>query len=134
MQIHEYLGKPWVSMARGENGTFDCWGLVREYYKKELLIDLPIYILEPKNVLQIARAFRGEKEGANWEEIDALEKDCVVVFGFSRASHHIGVCVDVQTDLVLHTLEGALSCCQTLAHIERTCTTEVTRFFKWRGI
>lgn len=52
MDINRYLGKPWVK------GEYDCWGLVRDVYKQELGIVIPVVLVDSSNMFAIRSQFK----------------------------------------------------------------------------
>ncbi|MDT3708178.1 MAG: NlpC/P60 family protein [Thiobacillus sp.] len=95
------IGRPY---ALGELGpdAFDCWGLVRHYYRTMRGMDLPV--VDAERTLAIARAFSNNAERDNWVEVWHPAEGDAVLMGQARRPHHVGLWLGGG---VLHAVEGA---------------------------
>ena len=55
MDVMYYLGKPWVK------GRYDCWELVRDVYRRELDIHIPVIPINAENLFAVRREFTSSK-------------------------------------------------------------------------
>lgn len=97
-----YVGVPFVDGGRGPDG-YDCWGLVREVYARELGIMLPSYgEISAHDLAQIAREMRTRADdGWRAPPAPAPFDVCLMRGPSGRAAVvHVGVMVDA--DRVLH--------------------------------
>ena len=97
------IGKPWASGAGGPD-AFDCWGLVRHYYTTMRGQILPVVDVDATRAMQVAHAFAGEPELANWLAVEAPAEGDAVLMGQARRPHHVGLWLGGG---VLHSVEGA---------------------------
>ena len=84
------LGVEYVDNGRDikTDGGLDCWGLVREVYKRELKINLPEFLLTEKDL----RINEFEKQSeSNWEETKVIKPYAVVLFRLKDYTYHCGV-------------------------------------------
>lgn len=86
-----------------EEGVYDCWILVQEYFKNELNIDIPSY-----EKVYSARLRKNFKEfllkdaGIIYKEIDKPQKDCIVLI--KGDPYHSGVAINEKE--MLHCMQG----------------------------
>ncbi len=114
----KYIGLPWVEHGRGDGG-FDCWGLARNVYDRELNIVLPCLSGEYSDPAERAEieALAANDAGLQcWREIpqDAVEPFDLLLFG--GAYQHVGVAVDRHRML----------------HVDRGRTSEIARLDRGR--
>lgn len=102
MDVRSYLGQPW------ESGGFDCWGLVRQVYDRELGIDVPVVPVLADDAREVCRAFASHPVASLFSPISSPQPLCVV--GMSRggaALCHVGVYVlTADGARVLHNQSG----------------------------
>lgn len=103
-----YLGKKWVSGARGPN-EFDCWGLVRWIYKKQLGIELPEFPgVEAKDTEAVAAMIHEHTcvgpFAQEWHRLSKPVDMCAVAMGQNDLTH-CGIYLVTDGGLVLHTAE-----------------------------
>jgi len=86
MIVDDYLGKPWSSP------DYDCWGFVRDVYRRELRVELPVFMCDANNVQEVARKFRRETQPLNDLAVKCELKDFAIVF-FSKMKRicHVGI-------------------------------------------
>jgi cell wall-associated NlpC family hydrolase len=105
---NKYLGLPWVIAARGPF-AYDCWGLVQAVYINEFGINLPTYPgIEFETKLALAKLVEQEvtKAESRWKVEPTPIDGCVVAMSSHKAIHHVGVFIDVDGGLILHTQKG----------------------------
>lgn len=95
------IGRPYRLGAAGPD-EFDCWGLVRHYYRALRGIALPV--VDAERTLAIARAFNGDPERANWLEVERPAEGDAVLMGQAKRAHHVGLWLGGG---VLHAVDGA---------------------------
>lgn len=105
----QYIGKPWVSGARGPF-MFDCWGLAHWIYKHHYGITLPEFVNEDSNdFMAVCRKMNAEErkhqlgQWAEWRRTDAPFEGCAVLMGGQEMFCHVGVYITPQEGpFVLH--------------------------------
>jgi cell wall-associated NlpC family hydrolase len=104
---HGYIGRRWVSGARGPD-TFDCWGLLWYVKRKHYGQDVPEYPGIDAASLGIVTGLidSGAKQG-DWEQLLFPIDGCAVGMSRGRRLHHVGIYVDVDGGLVLHAHDRA---------------------------
>lgn len=96
------LGKPWQAGADGPD-AYDCWGLVRAYYRHVLGVVLPIVDVDALSPLDIRREFAAEAHRHGWHPC-APGDHAAVLMGKNARPSHVGVWWQGS---VLHCVEGA---------------------------
>lgn len=93
-----YIGLPFQDGGRGPH-AFDCWGLVRDVYARELGVALPSYgEISARDLVAVAHAMHGGREDA-WREVSSPAPFDVVGMRAGiggRRLVHVGVMVDGQ--------------------------------------
>lgn len=104
-----YIGLPFQDGGRGPL-SFDCWGLVRDIYARELGILLPSYgEISAKDLVRVAREMDGPGQ-AGWIEVATPAPFDVVLMRAPtgrRAVVHVGVMIDA--DRLIHVEEATAS-------------------------
>lgn len=118
MNILKYLGREWESAADGEG--FDCWGLVREVYHRELGVSLPVIPVDASSPRAVVEAFRCRSELSLFSRVAEPFPLCVV--GMSAACgdamSHVGIYfVASDGPRVLHNMEVSGVVCQALSEL-----------------
>ena len=106
MNILDYLGKPWQAGAVGPD-AFDCWGLVRAVYWRELGVDLPSVEVDAYRALAVRRAFDMPVARDRWQALDRPHPFAAVLMSQASRPHHVGVWLPDNGGSVLHSVEGA---------------------------
>ena len=89
MNIDDYLGRPWLSPG------YDCWGLVRDVYQRELNVSLPAFLCDSRNPRKVGLALK-----QNSSPLNPLFKECdlknYAIVGFSKLGRlcHVGIYYD----------------------------------------
>ena len=126
MNVLNYIGAPWEAGATGPN-TFDCWGLVRHWYMTRLGIELPLFPLDPLDLLALTKRFKVEAQKASWVELQDVELNCIVVMGKNTSITHAGVYIG--DNFVLHASRETGKCIvQSMSQIRRNWAT--TKYYK----
>ena len=104
--VHKYLGLPWKAGGRSD-GEFDCWGLLREVYKTQLGVELPI--INGFDARCVSGCVSGIEHGmSDWAQLDLPIDFCGVGLSMSKKFiHHVGVFLDVDGGQILHCHEKA---------------------------
>lgn len=90
--INDLIGKPFVDHGRGPDG-YDCWGLVREVYRR-YGIDLPDYSISAAACERVQGEIEEAKKSEQWVELEKPEVPCVMVIKSHPVFHnHLGVYV-----------------------------------------
>jgi cell wall-associated NlpC family hydrolase len=100
----QYLGKKWVSGARGPD-TFDCWGLVQFVEKKHYNRDLPDFPIDAHALARIAVEIDEQSKNGTWEQIPKPVDGCIVALGHNQRFHHVGLYLEVDGGFILHSLD-----------------------------
>lgn len=115
MSFSRHIGKPYRRGADGPD-AFDCWGLVRAYFRELHSIEFEELVIEGKveessgNVQAIMRSARA---GGMRPQPGATPRPGDVVLLRSRGILHAGVAVRVGSSLrLLHATSGAGVLCQ----------------------
>ena len=92
-----------------EFGTNDCWSLVRDYYRKELDIELPMLEFEDDWWEKGLNYFKDLPDSFGFIKVEEPQKHDVIIFNvFSSVGNHCGVYLD--DGIFLHHAENRLSC------------------------
>ena len=118
--IEDYIGKPFVDGGRGPD-EYDCWGLVKDFYCRELGIELPDYHISAFKVGLVTETMRRDLK-ADWTKRMGPQFGDLVAISMDMALpryivNHVGVYVGYNKFLHTRKATGAV--------IERTDD------FKW---
>lgn len=75
-KVDDLIGVPYVNGGRSLDKGLDCWGLVREYYRREGM-DLPEILIDAENTDAVMRTVDDTK--ARWQELSGPEIGCVIL-------------------------------------------------------
>jgi len=90
--INDLIGKPFVDCGRGPHG-YDCWGLVREIYRRHG-VEIPDYSISAESCAEITGAVQDGMQSGAWLELHQPETPCLVVIRIHpNFSVHLGVYV-----------------------------------------
>lgn len=113
MSIVQYIGLPYSDRGRGP--TYDCWGLVRLFYRQEMGIDLPSLVGEYKSatwdIPGVVSLVCREREA--WRQVEQAEQRDLVLINIGGKPRHVGVWLD--GNRMLHTLAGHDSSIESLS-------------------
>lgn len=106
-QVIPFIGKPWVSGARGPD-AFDCWGLVYYVYRTFYGVELPAFPgVKEIGLREVVRVLGESTSGGKvWTPIDEPEHLCGVAMASGTRFHHVGLWLDLDGGLVFHSNEG----------------------------
>lgn len=114
----QYLNKPWEAGARGPD-AFDCWGIFREVYLRELGIPLAMRQALPLDGQQVASAVAEEMEDGCWRRVSKPIDYDGVALSQGLEIHHVGIWIEADGGLVLHALDGRGTVATSLATLAR---------------
>ena len=89
-RIKSLVGVPFVDGGRDENG-YDCWGLVREIYRRYNIV-LPDYKIACYDVLNVTQEMENNRK--NWIKcsIEDAPVPCIAAFRVSASMvNHVGI-------------------------------------------
>lgn len=96
------IGKAWANGANGPD-AYDCWGLVRAYYREVHGRELPVVDVDATRSMAVAHAFAGHAALGDWEATEYPQQGDAVLMGLNRAPNHVGVWIGSG---VLHSVRG----------------------------
>lgn len=129
-----YIGKPWVSGARGPE-AFDCWGLLRWIYSVHYGVELPLFPgVDATNPLAVGHAMSAElgRPCSPWERIERPIEGCGVAMGAGKRFHHVGVWLEADGGLVLHAARKRNVTAQGLSSLRNSGISNIA-YFKHHG-
>ena len=113
----KYIGKPWARSTRGPD-TYDCWGLVQAIYSNEFGIELPEPNCDASKFQSYSKAIETGRDHEEWCEQVTPFEGCVVPMSQSRIFHHVGIWLDIDGGVILHSYNGACVVAQTLTTLQ----------------
>lgn len=126
--VRDLLGIPWVAGGRGP-GSFDCWGLVKWIYGTQLSVTLEDFAGIPvDDVRAVGTEMTRGVLVAPWHPSSTPGHLDLVAMGGNRLIHHVGVWLDIDGGLVLHTSSGKSVCAQGLSQV-KTTGTQTIKFY-----
>lgn len=84
------IGCRWESGADGPT-AFDCWGLVRAFYRDVRGVALPVVDVDATRAISVAHAFTGHEALGAWEKIEQPVEGAAVLMGRGRTPNHVGI-------------------------------------------
>jgi cell wall-associated NlpC family hydrolase len=121
----------WLSRYAHEYvaGVYDCWSLVRDVYRRELGIELPVVTVTAYDLRTILAEFASTPIKSLFERISHPEHLCVVEMANRRTGMHVGVYLDTPDGArVLHNIAGSGVVCEPLDTVNRTLV-----FWRYHG-
>ncbi len=101
------MGKRWVSGARGPE-EYDCWGLLRHVFKNHVGISLPSCDeVDAANIPLVTKEISKAIYGGHFIQIDKPIHLCAVGLSKNSAIHHVGIWLDVDGGVILHSNQGS---------------------------
>ena len=110
-------------------GTYDCWILVRDFYKKEYGITLPLLNFQQNWWENNLNYFDDLFSDFGFEEVSSPQKGDVILFSVrANVPNHCGVYLG--EDLFIHHAENRLSCRENLFPFWAKNVTRYARYAK----
>lgn len=121
------IGRPWIWKIA------DCWELVREYYRAEFGIILKTKERpEDPEYFQNNPFFEKYFEDLDFRELkddESLKKGDVILMNVcGNGLNHVGVITSPEENLILHHIQGRLSCKEDYGEWLRKCTGKRVRY------
>lgn len=92
IEINDLIGKPFLNRGRGPDG-YDCWGLVREVYRR-CGVDLTEVNISVVACAAIQEEIETRKQRREWHELAQPEVPCVLLIkAHPKYLQHLGVYV-----------------------------------------
>jgi len=124
---NKYIGKKWVSGARGPD-EFDCWGLLLYVLKNEFNLDIEKeYHIHGKDIFKITKAYEKAVSSNNWERKKIPRNGHAVALSKGKKIHHAGIWI---SDGCLHSLDGSCVVHNNLFSLRRNGFTRI-EFYEW---
>lgn len=127
MNVEHYLGRPWVATG------FNCWELLREVYRCELEIELPICNVDGSDLLAVSKAFFQSDVKKSFKKIESPVHLCAVAMRHvhSKYESHCGVYLQLRDgEKILHNLRGAGVLLEPIARLQWRQLT-IGGFYLW---
>jgi cell wall-associated NlpC family hydrolase len=127
MNIEHYIGRPWVATG------FNCWGLLREVYQRELQIDLPCCGLNADDVIAVGKAFLQSELKSGFNRIETPVHLCAVAMRYANSKHesHCGVYLQMPDgEKILHNWRGAGVLLEPVARLQWHQLT-ISGYYQW---
>lgn len=111
----QYIGRPWVSGARGPL-LFDCWGLLWWVYKHHYGIELPEFVgIDANDHLTVLRVMREQAREHNagtrwgkWQRAASPGDGDAVAMACIDSFTHVGIWLDLpEGGHILHCIAGS---------------------------
>ena len=94
-------------------GNYDCWSLVRDYYRQELDIELPMLEFEDDWWEKGLNYFKDLPDSFGFQKVSSPQKHDVIIFNMmSPIGNHCGIYLD--EGVFLHHAVNRLSCRESL--------------------
>jgi cell wall-associated NlpC family hydrolase len=116
MWSNDYIGIPYKLHGREIEEGLDCWGLVRQVYRRELGIELPSYADEYTTSVD-GEGFQGAKgvEETEWQKVSTPREFDAVWCKIAGIECHTGIFL--ASGRMLHAMMGNDSCIVNLSTI-----------------
>lgn len=116
--VTRYLNKKWEPCGRGPD-TFDCWGLIYDFYKRFLGVPLPLYQVLPSDLRNVSETFSESSGSDMWQRVSNPEAFDVVGLGRKSIIHHVGLYLENDGGMILHVGDGIPAKAETLNEIRK---------------
>ena len=127
IDVSRYQKKHWIK------GQYDCWSLVRDVYRHERGIDLPVIVVDVDNLRAVVQAFRDEANLAPWMPIDRAEHLSLVYLSAGQhMTSHCGVWLDMADGRFLHLPRNSSVVCEDRLGLDRNGWCE-PKFYRYVG-
>jgi len=108
--VNEYRGLPWQAYTTGPD-SYDCLGLVVRVLREHYSYTVPRHLEVVTNDSRaIHRAIMAEIATGNWNKLESPADGAIVLLSVSQKFHHIGVWLDIDGGLMLHSFKGSGVC------------------------
>lgn len=112
----QYVGTQWVRGAQGPD-VFDCWGLLYWCYQKHIGEDIPKICIDWENSLAVSRAIDDAAASSLWTRIPRPVEGAAVGMSKARRFHHVGLYIEADRGLILHTQRSKGCTLQTISEL-----------------
>ena len=112
------IGRPWVANAQGPD-SFDCWGLVRYWFRTQMCVELPQTPVDANDLKAVIEGLGALKSNKHiWEEVPLGQSGQVIAMGKNARVSHVGV--HIGGGFVLHcSRESGTVVIQTISQLQR---------------
>jgi cell wall-associated NlpC family hydrolase len=127
MQVEKYIGRPWVATG------FNCFELVREVYRNELGVDLPVCGVDGADLLAVGKAFLNSDLKKSFKKIETPVHLCVAAMRAANSKHesHCGVFLKMPDgEKILHNWRGAGVLLEPISRLHWHPLT-ISGFYQW---
>jgi cell wall-associated NlpC family hydrolase len=110
----DYIGVPYEVRGALPRGA-DCWSLIYDYAANVLNQQWPEYMYDVEsNMRQASRHILREMQslGERWQQVERADEGDLLIFRFAGHPVHCAIAVDKRD--MLHTLEGRMSCIESI--------------------
>jgi cell wall-associated NlpC family hydrolase len=132
MSLDRYIGVRFIDGGRDFDG-FDCWGLVKTYYREERNIDLPEFNISSSDAKSINKNMTSEANLKKWVAVEKINIQMGDVITMSLSSRHpdfvTHVGVFIGGGKFLHTIEGQTSTISNM--ISPMWNQRIRGFYRW---
>ena len=124
------IGRPWVANAQGPD-SFDCWGLVRYWFRTQHNVVLPATPVDGGDIRAVIEGLGAlERDAHVWAEVPLGEAGQVVAMGKNSRVSHVGV--HIGGSFVLHSSrESGMVVVQTVSQLQRRWGT--LKIYQYKG-
>lgn len=123
------LGKRWEANTQGPD-EFDCWGLVRYWYRTQLTVNLPESPVNALDLRAVVIELDRAAKSSTWKEELLAAPNRVLAMGKNGRISHVGICLE--GGYVLHcTREGGGVIVQTISQLQRRWST--LKIYSYKG-
>ena len=129
--VFDYLSAPFRHDAYGEDGHYDCYGLLWHVAKHHGGIDLPRFDDFQGQLARINAAIAGQALSRDWAEVDTPEDFDAVVLRRAGESYHVGCWLGVDGGKVLHAMPQGVHC-NDLASLRRMSFQHIS-FYRYQN-
>lgn len=127
--LTRYIGVPYLPRRDGRDGA-DCWGIVRLVNREQFGRELPDYLHVEES--ELPALVQAESAGRGcWRAVEpaAAAVGDLVLLRLGRFPVHVGLVVDADLRLMLHTLRGSGSCAERWDSVRWAARVE--GFYRW---
>jgi cell wall-associated NlpC family hydrolase len=128
MNIGRYIGLPYADRGRGP--AYDCFGLVKHFYKEELGLDVADHLSaytsssDSESVSKAINTYKSE-----WVKVDKPSQYDILLFNIMGFPTHVGIYLN-SSDF-LHSFQGTNSCIERFNSV--TWNRRLQGIYQWKG-